>query len=101
MCCHRSSVLTHSTSFFGVSFARALHAADEIAPALAGTRSPAATRQTETSHDFDSRDLRWCGMRPLSLERKVKSGNQTAVLPANGSGARIARRSMPERGGVE
>src|SRR5207247_2529645 len=49
MCCHKSSVLMHGTSFSGVSFTRPSHAFDETAPALAGTSNQAAT-QSAASH---------------------------------------------------
>jgi hypothetical protein len=54
----------HATSFFGVSFGRALHAADEMAPALAGASSEAA-RQSGASHaDSSKRDLKGPPMNP-------------------------------------
>src|SRR3954453_11583080 len=59
---HSSSFLMHSTSFVEVSLARALHAVDEMALALAGTSSPAATHSgmhraaTERS-DLDGRRM--------------------------------------------
>jgi hypothetical protein len=40
----------HGTSFFGVSFTRLLHADDDTAFALEGTRSAAATRHSGASH---------------------------------------------------
>jgi hypothetical protein len=54
----------HATSFFGVSFGRALHPADETALALAGTSSQAA-RQSGASHaDRRERDLKGPPMNP-------------------------------------
>src|SRR5947209_4665120 len=64
---HSSSFLMHATSFAEVSLARALQAADEMAPALAGTSRPVATHSgtsraaTERS-DLDGRRItpsRW------------------------------------------
>src|SRR5215211_1181080 len=65
----RSSVWTHSISLLGVSLARASHCAGVgSAPAPAGASSPAATTQSRTSHDFDSRKLRGFGFKTLLLE---------------------------------
>ena len=86
MCCHRSSVLTHSTSFFGVSFGRVLHAADEIAPALAGTSSQAATQSEASDPNAITRDLK-C--------RRIKSspaaGRRRVTLPKRATQVREAR----------
>src|SRR4051794_14378100 len=49
MCAIRSFVWTQSTSLAGVSFTRAAHCADLIAPALAGT-ARAAPRHSPTTH---------------------------------------------------
>ena len=48
----------HSTSFLGVLFGRALHAADEIAPALAGTSSEAAKQSGASHADAAKRELK-------------------------------------------
>src|SRR4051794_6521578 len=59
---HSSSFLMHSTSFLEVSLARALHAADEMAPALEGTSRPTArhsgmSRAATERSDLDGRRI--------------------------------------------
>jgi hypothetical protein len=63
----RSFVVMHGTSSFGVSFARALHAADDTALALLGTNRPAATH-SGISHAGSSRNLMLFGMKVSSPE---------------------------------
>src|SRR5215213_4198242 len=81
---HRSSVWTHSMSLLGVSLARASHCAgvgSALAPA--GASSPAATRQSETSHDFDSRKLRGFGFKTLLLLRELNGGRRSSARTAS------------------
>src|SRR4051812_5617734 len=85
MCRHRSPVLMHATSFFGVSFARALHAADDTAPALLGTKSPAATH-SGISHAGRIRHLRRCGIDASPPESLTRTEPPGPLLPRRRAG---------------
>src|SRR6266487_2573240 len=99
----------HSTSLLGVSFARAAHCFDVIAPALVGVTGPtAATRaitvaHSGTNHRRGSRRLIRCGMRPIPSESLTPSrGGNRGALPheskatvALGGGRRDRTASLP------